>query len=66
MTDVKVQQRGVWVAEADIDYGHDRRQTVVIFEMDGHRLIARGDALLPPGVRGPAWRTEPVEAMNQH
>jgi hypothetical protein len=32
----------VWVAEADIDYGDDdRRQTVVIFELDDHGLIAR-------------------------
>jgi hypothetical protein len=54
--------RGVWIAEADIDYGDgDRWQTVVIFELDEHGLIARETRYYPrassprPGARN-WWR----------
>jgi hypothetical protein len=57
--------RGVWVAEADIDYGDDDRwQTVVIFELDDHGLIARETRYYPRAFEAPAWRSELVEAMN--
>jgi hypothetical protein len=57
--------RGVWVAEADIDYGDDDRwQTVVIFEIDDHGLIARETRYYPRPFEAPAWRSELVEVMN--
>jgi hypothetical protein len=57
--------RGVWVAEADIDYGdYDRWQTVVIFEKDDHGLIARETRYYPRAFKPPAWRSELAGAMN--
>jgi hypothetical protein len=57
--------RGVWVAEADIDYGGgDPWQTVVIFELDDHGLIARETRYYSRAFEPPAWRSELVEAMN--
>jgi hypothetical protein len=57
--------RSVWVAEADIDYGDDDRwQTVVIFELDDHGLIARETRYYPRAFEPPAWRSELVEATN--
>ena len=32
--------RHVWIAEADIDYGGDQTQAVIIFELDDQGLIA--------------------------
>jgi hypothetical protein len=39
--------RHVWVAEGDIDYGGERSQVVVIFELDGQGLIARETRYYP-------------------
>lgn len=53
----------VWVAEADIDYGADRSQAVVIFELDSDGLIARETRYYPQPFEAPAWRASLVEAM---
>lgn len=53
----------VWVAEADIEYGDDRWQVVVIFELDGRGLIARETRYYTKPFEAPAWRAELVEAM---
>lgn len=53
----------VWVAEADIEYGDDRWQVVVIFELDGQGLIARETRYYTKPFEAPAWRAELVEAM---
>jgi hypothetical protein len=55
--------RHVWVAEADMNYGGDLWQTVVIFELDGHGLIARETRYYPREFEAPAWRAGLVEAM---
>lgn len=55
--------RHVWVAEADIDYGADRSQAVLILELDSHGLIARETRYYPQPFEAPAWRAELVEAM---
>jgi hypothetical protein len=55
--------RHVWVAEADIDYGGDRSQAVIIFELDGQGLIARETRYYPQQFEAPAWRAALVEAM---
>lgn len=55
----------VWIAEADINYGDDDRwQAVIIFELDGHGLIARETRYYPRAFEAPAWRSQLVEAMN--
>jgi len=56
--------RHVWVAEADIDYGSDRWQTVVIIELDDQGLIARETRYYPQQIEAPAWRAALVEAMD--
>ena len=56
--------RHVWIAEADIDYGHDRCQTVVILELDDQGLIARETRYYPQEFEAPAWRAALVEAMD--
>ena len=56
--------RHVWVAEADIDYGGDRWQTVVIFELDDQGLIARETRYYPKQFEAPAWRAELAETMD--
>jgi hypothetical protein len=56
--------RHVWVAEADIDYGGDRSQAVIILELDSHGLIARETRYYPQPFDAPAWRAELVEAMS--
>jgi hypothetical protein len=55
--------RHVWVAEADIDYGGDRCQAVIILELDSDGLIARETRYYPQPFEAPAWRAELVEAM---
>ena len=39
--------RHVWIAEADIDYGGDQTQAVIIFELDDQGLIARQTRYYP-------------------
>lgn len=56
--------RHVWVAEADIDYGGDQTQAVVIFELDEHGLIARETRYYPQHLDAPAWRAALAEAMD--
>ena len=56
--------RRVWVAEADIDYGGDQSQTVVIFELDDQGLIARETRYYPQQFEVPAWRAELAELMD--
>jgi hypothetical protein len=56
--------RRVWIAEADIDYGGDQSQTVVIFELDDQGLIARETRYYPQQFEAPAWRAELAEAMD--
>jgi hypothetical protein len=53
----------IWVAEADIDYGEDRSQAVVIFEFDRDGLIARETRYYTQPFEAPAWRAGLVEAM---
>jgi hypothetical protein len=53
----------VWVAEADIDYGEDRSQAVVIFELGRDGLIAREIRYYTQPFEAPAWRASLVEAM---
>jgi len=55
--------RHVWIAEADIDYGGDRSQAVVIFELDRDGLIARETRYYTQPFEAPAWRAGLVEAM---
>ena len=55
--------RSVWIAEADIDYGDDRSQVVVIFELDEDGLIVRETRYYPAAFTAPAWRSELVETM---
>jgi hypothetical protein len=47
-----------------MDYGGDRWQTVVIFELDGQGLIARETRYYSREFEAPAWRAELVEAMD--
>ena len=56
--------RHVWVAEADIDYGADRSQAVIIVELDRHGLIAKETRYYPQPFEAPAWRAGLVEAMD--
>ncbi|HEY1347398.1 MAG TPA: hypothetical protein VGF54_20615 [Streptosporangiaceae bacterium] len=56
--------RHVWIAEAEMDYGGDRWQTVVIFELDGQGLIARETRYYCREFESPAWRAELVEVMD--
>lgn len=56
--------RQVWVVEADIDYGSDRSQAVIILELDDHGLIARETRYYPQPFQAPAWRAELTEAMD--
>ncbi len=56
--------RHVWIAEADIDYGGDRSQTVVIFELDDQGLITSETRYYPQPFEAPAWRAELAEAMD--
>ena len=56
--------RQVWVAEADIDYGGDRSQAVIILELDGQGLIARETRYYPQPFEAPAWRAELAEPMD--
>jgi hypothetical protein len=56
--------RHVWVAEADIDYGGDQTQAVVIFELDDQGLIAKETRYYPQQFEAPAWRAERAEAMD--
>ena len=55
--------RHVWIAEADIDYGGDRSQAVII-ELDDQGLIARETRYYPQQFEAPAWRAALVEAMS--
>lgn len=55
--------RHVWVAEADIDYGGDRSQAVIILELDSDGLIAREARYYPQPFEAPAGRAELVEVM---
>ena len=56
--------RHVWVAEADIDYGGDRSQAIIIIELDDQGLIARETRYYPQPFEAPAWRAALVEAMD--
>lgn len=56
--------RRVWVAEAEIDYGGDQTQAVIIIELDDHGLIARETRYYPQPFEAPAWRAALVEAMD--
>jgi hypothetical protein len=56
--------RHVWVAEADIDYGGDRSQAVIIIGLDDRGLIARETRYYPQQFEAPAWRAALVEAMS--
>jgi hypothetical protein len=56
--------RHVWVAEAEMDYGGDRWQTVVIFELDGQGLIARETRYYSRELEAPAWRAELAETTD--
>jgi len=56
--------RHVWIAEGDIDYGGDRTQVVVIFELDDQCLIARETRYYLQPFEAPAWRAELAEAMD--
>ena len=56
--------RHVWIAEADIDYGGDQTQAVIIFELDDQGLIARETRYYPQRLQAPAWRAGLAEAMD--
>lgn len=56
--------RHVWIAEADIDYGGDQTQVVIIFELDDQGLIARETRYYPQRLQAPAWRAGVAEAMD--
>jgi hypothetical protein len=56
--------RHVWVAEADLRYGSDQWQTVVIYELDDQGLIAKETRYYPQEFEAPAWRAELVEVMD--
>jgi hypothetical protein len=56
--------RHVWVAEADIDYGGDRSQAVIIIELDDQGLIASETRYYPQPFEAPSWRAALVEAMD--
>jgi len=56
--------RHVWVAEADIDYGGDQAQAVIIIELDDQGLIARGTRYYAQQFEAPAWRAALAEAMD--
>ena len=57
--------RHVWVAEADSDYGGDRFQAVIIFELDSDGLIAQETRYYTQSFEAPAWRAGLVEAMGR-
>lgn len=54
----------VWIAEADIDYGDERSQVVVIFGLDEEGLILSETRYYPAAFEAPAWRADLVEAIN--
>jgi len=56
--------RHVWVAEADIDYGGDQSQAVVILELDDQGLIAGETRYYTQRFEAPAWRATLAEAMD--
>lgn len=56
--------RHVWVAEADLRYGSDQWQTVIIFELDDQGLIAKETRYYPQKFEAPAWRAELVEVLD--
>jgi hypothetical protein len=56
--------RHVWVAEADIDYGGDQTQAVIIIELDDRGLIARETRYYTQQFAAPAWRAALAEAMD--
>lgn len=52
------------MAEADIDYGSERWQAVVIIELDDQGLIARKTRYYPQRIEAPAWCAALVETMD--
>ena len=52
------------MAEADLRYGSDQWQTVIIFELDDQRLIAKETRYYPQKFEAPAWRAELVEVLD--
>jgi len=53
----------IWVAEADIGYGENQTQAVMILELDSQGLIAKETRYYPPPFAPPPWRAELVEPM---